>query len=129
MGRQSITGVLSSGFDRHHPDISCAETWLRRMRDASALAPLVFSSTNQPRRLTQRTLVSLRAVRYFSPRLLGSLDLVVRANSINRRIASERDGLSICCMAQLSMCRPERGRKPYCQHGILAGRRAAAFFL
>ena len=38
-----------------------------------------------------------------SPRLLGSLDLVIRAISIRQRIASDREGLSCCCLAQLSM--------------------------
>jgi len=36
------------------------------------------------------------AVDYFSPRLLCRFDLAVRAISIRRRIASEREGLSFC---------------------------------
>src|SRR5262249_6411959 len=37
--------------------------------------------------------------RYFSPRLLCRFVLPVRAISIGRRIASEREGLSFCCLA------------------------------
>ena len=48
------------------------------------------------------------AVVYFSPRLLCRFDLAVRAISIGRRIASDREGLSFCFMADFS-CRP-RGR-------------------
>jgi hypothetical protein len=40
---------------------------------------------------------------YFSPRLLSRFDLAVKAISIRRRIASDREGLSFCCLAQLSM--------------------------
>src|SRR5215471_6099408 len=40
---------------------------------------------------------------YFSPRLLCRFNLPTRAISIRRRIASERDGLSFCCLAQFSM--------------------------
>ena len=40
---------------------------------------------------------------YFSPRLLCRFDLVVRAISIRRRIASDRVGLSLWCLAQVSI--------------------------
>jgi hypothetical protein len=39
---------------------------------------------------------------YFSPRLLCRFDLAVRAISISRRIASEREGLSFCCLTRPS---------------------------
>jgi hypothetical protein len=41
--------------------------------------------------------------RYFSPRLRCRFNLAVRAISIRRRIASEREGLSFCCLAQFSI--------------------------
>ena len=40
---------------------------------------------------------------YFSPRLLCRFDLLGRAISIRRRIASDREGLSFCCLAQVSI--------------------------
>jgi hypothetical protein len=40
---------------------------------------------------------------YFSPRLLCRFDLLGRASSIRRRIASDREGLSFCCLAQVSI--------------------------
>jgi hypothetical protein len=43
------------------------------------------------------------ALGYFSPRPLCHFDLVIRAISISRRIASERVGLSFCCFAQVSI--------------------------
>jgi hypothetical protein len=42
------------------------------------------------------------AVIYLSPWLLCRFDLAARAISISRRIASERDGLSFCSLAQFS---------------------------
>src|SRR5262249_2026307 len=44
-----------------------------------------------------------QAVIYLSPWLLCRFDLVASAISISRRIASERDGLSLCCLAQVSI--------------------------
>ena len=35
--------------------------------------------------------------------MFGFLALIANANSISRRIASDREGLSFCCAAQLSM--------------------------
>src|SRR5262249_46839829 len=43
------------------------------------------------------------AIVYFSPRLLCRFDLAARALSISRRIASDREGLSFCCLAQFSI--------------------------
>src|SRR5262249_603604 len=40
---------------------------------------------------------------YCSPRLLCRLDLALSANSTTWRIASEREGLSGCCFAQVSI--------------------------
>jgi len=45
----------------------------------------------------------VRGGRYCSPRLLCRFDLAARALSIRRRIASEREGLSFCCFAQVSI--------------------------
>jgi hypothetical protein len=42
------------------------------------------------------------AMVYFSLRLLCRFDLAVKAISIRRRIAFEREGLSFCCLAQPS---------------------------
>jgi hypothetical protein len=40
------------------------------------------------------------AVIYFSPRLFCRFDLAARAISIRRRIASEQQGLSLCCLVE-----------------------------
>jgi hypothetical protein len=49
------------------------------------------------------TLLIVAAAYYLSPRSPWRPDLTVRASSIRRRIASDRDGLSFCCLAQLSI--------------------------
>jgi len=43
------------------------------------------------------------AVIYFSPRLLCRFDLTLRAISIRRQIASEREGLSFCAWSGLAL--------------------------
>jgi hypothetical protein len=47
-----------------------------------------------------RSVIRVRRLFYFSPRLPCRFDLAVRAISIGRRIASDRVGLSFCCLAQ-----------------------------
>jgi hypothetical protein len=68
---------------------------------------------------------------YFSPRLLCRLDLVVRAISIRRRIASGRPGLSDCFEAQSSIRRSRSGysRNPTGFPIPVGGRPRPRFFL
>jgi hypothetical protein len=64
------------------------------------------------------------AVVYFSPRLLCRFDLALSANSTSWRIASEREGLSGCCFAQVSIADLSAGERRIADTGSLpvAGR-------
>src|SRR5271166_5948554 len=64
------------------------------------------------------------AVIYFSPRPLCRFDLALSANSTNWRIASEREGLSGCCFAQVSIADLSAGESRIADTGSLpvAGR-------
>src|SRR5215469_6480359 len=64
------------------------------------------------------------AVVYFSPRLLCRFDLALSANSTSWRIASEREGLSGCCFAQVSIADLSVGERRIADTGSLpvAGR-------
>ena len=61
---------------------------------------------------------------YFSPRLLCHFDLALSANSTSWRIASEREGLSGCCFAQVSIADLSAGERRIADTGSLpvAGR-------
>jgi hypothetical protein len=94
----------------------CRPHRLRKQRDlpeikmASQSGPSTFTSAVLNRSTRESSLKSSQvhpraggfsrfAVVYFSPRLLCRFDLVVRAISIRLRMASDRDGLSLCCLA------------------------------
>ena len=57
------------------------------------------------------------------------LALTARAITIRRRIASEREGLSFCRLAQLSMSDLSAGGSRNCQHGILPRAGDHVFFV
>jgi hypothetical protein len=71
-----------------------------------------------------RSRVCAVAVIYFSPRLLCRFDLAISANSTSWRIASEREGLSGCCFAQVSIADLSAGESRIAETGSLpvAGR-------
>jgi hypothetical protein len=66
----------------------------------------------------------VRGGRYCSPRMLCRFDLVLSANSTSWRIASEREGLSGCCFAQVSIADLNAGERRIADTGSLpvAGR-------
>jgi hypothetical protein len=71
-------------------------------------------------------LLSVFVVRlfYFSPRLPCRFDLALSANSTSWRIASEREGLSGCCFAQVSIADLSAGERRIADTGScpVAGR-------
>jgi hypothetical protein len=83
-----------------------------RTLQGSSVAP-VLGSTN--------TCVSIV---YFSRRLFCRFDLALSANSTSWRIASEREGLSGCCFAQVSIADLSAGERRIADTGScpVAGR-------
>jgi hypothetical protein len=81
---------------------------IRRGRGVWVRMPPFSSINSSGRRSIRASALSIKlasfcrrlAVVYFSPRLLCRFDLAVRAISIRRRNASERQGLSFCCLAR-----------------------------
>jgi hypothetical protein len=72
-----------------------------RQESSIRVAPSHPSSARAIAAMFRSTCVT---VVYFSPRrLFCGFDLPDRAISIRRRMASEREGLSFCCLAQVSI--------------------------
>jgi hypothetical protein len=99
----------------------------RRPMSAASLCILVANAAQPKLGSFCNTCV---AVVYFSPRLLCRFDLVVRAISIRRRIASDREGLSFWCLAQVSIAdlRPIGSRTVRVGSCPVAGRPRPRFF-